>query len=280
MGVIRPKRKKGVMASSRWYYAKGDQVFGPVDSTELKHLANSGEFGPNDRVRKDDMQQWVQAGVVKNLFMSVPTQKTSTRVAVRDVIATEPFTSAEVEHATNTIPIFGDESHLPESVAGLPFCGLTVHPDPRLGVMIGYGSPQIASATCYLYDMGVSDIPEDLQSPDVVQFFEEAVGSVSVAAEQGLYMDFEVLTTEYLHVPPYSVEPDSVESWLWAAFSYRENPETKPDARPGRQVSYLALRTDEGYINKVRFTADQGREPAAYVTFLRFLVSWRDAIAE
>jgi len=263
------------VASSRWYYAKGDQVFGPVESSELKRLATSGEFGPKDRVRKDDMQQWVQAGDVKNLFASAPPQRTSPRAAVGDVIPSERVTSAAVEHATNTIPIFGDESHLPESVAGLPFCGLTVYPDPKLGVVIGYGLPQIVSATSYLYDMGVAGIPEDLRSPDVVQFFEEAVHSVSGAAEQGLYMDFEILTTEYLHVPPYSTE-----SWLWAAFSYRENPNAKTEAKPGKQVSYLALRTDEGYINKVRFTTDYGREAAAYVTFLRFLVSWRDAIAE
>lgn len=263
------------MASSRWYYAKGDQVFGPVESSELKRLATSGEFGPKDRVRKDDMQQWVQAGAVKNLFASVSPQTTSTRAAVGDVIPSERVTSAAVEQATNTIPIFGDESHLPESVAGLPFCGLTVCPDPKLGVVIGYGLPQIVSVTSYLYDMGVAGIPEDLRSPDVVQFFEEAVHSVSSVAKRGLYVDFEILATEYLHVPPYSAE-----SWLWAAFSYVENPNEKPDAKSVKQVSYLALRTDEGYINKVRFTTDYGREPAAYVTFLRFLVSWRDAIAE
>jgi hypothetical protein len=56
------------MAQSMWFYDHEGQVGGPVSVSELRQLASEGRLQPNDRVRKEDMERWVKARVVKGLF--------------------------------------------------------------------------------------------------------------------------------------------------------------------------------------------------------------------
>lgn len=53
---------------SEWYCRIADQEFGPIPSAELKQLAATGELSPHDMVRRHDMQQWVTARHVQDLF--------------------------------------------------------------------------------------------------------------------------------------------------------------------------------------------------------------------
>jgi hypothetical protein len=43
-------------------------------------------------------------------------------------------------------------------------------------------------------------------------------------------------------------------------------------------MSHLALRTDRGYINKVRFTYPESMEASAFPAFLTFLQEWTHAV--
>jgi hypothetical protein len=56
------------MAPSDWYYAKGNRQLGPVSSTELKQLSESGRLVPDDLVWREGMVEWIAAGKVKGLF--------------------------------------------------------------------------------------------------------------------------------------------------------------------------------------------------------------------
>ena len=56
------------MAPSDWYYAKGNRQLGPVSSTELKQLAESGQLVPDDLVWREGMVEWISANKVKGLF--------------------------------------------------------------------------------------------------------------------------------------------------------------------------------------------------------------------
>lgn len=54
--------------SEEWYYAKGDQKFGPVSSITIKNMATSGQLSPNDLVWKETMSQWTEAKNIEGLF--------------------------------------------------------------------------------------------------------------------------------------------------------------------------------------------------------------------
>jgi hypothetical protein len=60
-----------------WHYTKDKQPHGPVNSTQLKALAASGQLLPTDLVWKDGMTQWVPAATLKSMFDSAPTTATS-----------------------------------------------------------------------------------------------------------------------------------------------------------------------------------------------------------
>lgn len=53
---------------AKWFYLVGGQEIGPVESRQLKLLADSGRLGPNDPVRREDMTEWYHAGHVNGLF--------------------------------------------------------------------------------------------------------------------------------------------------------------------------------------------------------------------
>lgn len=182
------------------------------------------------------------------------------------------------------IPVFGTEDRLPARVAGLNLEGVEQYPDPRLGVMVRYGIPPLIKADAYLYDLGLTDIPDDLESPQVETLFEESLQGVTTAAEQGVYLDFELLGSGYIKLPPESPEP----FFLGATFSYRQNPKASvPVVFPGtdgtvhdvgRIVSHMALRVDRGYINKVRFNHPEEAGDAGFTLFLGFVMEWTESV--
>ncbi len=51
-----------------WYYLGGDQQIGPVESQELRRLAEAGQITPETYIWKTGLQDWVPAGQVTGLF--------------------------------------------------------------------------------------------------------------------------------------------------------------------------------------------------------------------
>lgn len=56
--------------AAEWYYAKGNQKFGPVESSELKRLASASVLLPEDLVWREGQPKWVRASSIKGLFTS------------------------------------------------------------------------------------------------------------------------------------------------------------------------------------------------------------------
>lgn len=54
--------------AAEWYYAKGDQKFGPVEAAELRRLASASVLLPEDLVWKEGQPKWVRASGIKGLF--------------------------------------------------------------------------------------------------------------------------------------------------------------------------------------------------------------------
>jgi len=56
--------------SNEYFYARGEEQFGPVSGGQLKALATSGDLEPTDLVWKEGMPEWVEARRIKGLFPS------------------------------------------------------------------------------------------------------------------------------------------------------------------------------------------------------------------
>jgi len=56
------------MAEIEWYYAKGQQQFGPLSPSQLKGLADTGKLRPADLVWNANMSDWAPARSVSGLF--------------------------------------------------------------------------------------------------------------------------------------------------------------------------------------------------------------------
>jgi hypothetical protein len=52
----------------KWYITRGEQRIGPLDASQLKHMAQTAKLGPTEYVWKEGMAQWVQAQQVQGLF--------------------------------------------------------------------------------------------------------------------------------------------------------------------------------------------------------------------
>jgi hypothetical protein len=60
------------MSRIEWYYAEEDQQVGPVTSSDIKRLAQSGRLKPDDLVWREGMDMWMPARSVQGLFDGKP----------------------------------------------------------------------------------------------------------------------------------------------------------------------------------------------------------------
>jgi hypothetical protein len=173
------------------------------------------------------------------------------------------------------LPLFKVESRLPKTVGTLRYHETTIFEDPKMGVQFRYASPEGVKADIYLYNFGLKDIPDDITSPRVTEFFQAACNDVRAVAQRGILLDLEVKASQYLHLPENAPLP----LYLWAAFYYRQAPGPFTDYE-GMRYSHLALRTDNGYINKVRYTYPDTLAESAAEDLLFFLADWYNAVQD
>jgi GYF domain 2 len=55
----------------QWFYGRGSDINGPVSGQQLSDLAAGGQIIPTDTIWRDNVEEGVQAGKVKNLFREV-----------------------------------------------------------------------------------------------------------------------------------------------------------------------------------------------------------------
>ena len=167
----------------------------------------------------------------------------------------------------NPIPIFGDERNLPKAVAGLALSAQH-YPDPALGVSVAFNGPR-TKATVYLYNLGLAEVSTDVRSEQLLEIFQQSYGDIDQQAASGAMRDFELHTSQYLHLPPDAPQPIG----LWAAFSF-DPPSNAGAAGANRQVSHLVVRADRGHFNKIRYTHLEGDGAEAANRFRAFVDEW------
>ncbi len=109
------------MASS-YYYARGNQRFGPVSGSQLKELAASGQLAPDDLVWKEGMAGWEPAKKLKGLFAAEPASAPPPPLPTSPP-SLEPAVSANEAPA----PLFDIDE------PGLPAAGATTATAPGVG---------------------------------------------------------------------------------------------------------------------------------------------------
>lgn len=72
------------MSPIEWYYAEEDQQVGPVTSSEIKRLAQSGRLKPDDLVWRDGMEMWMPARTVQGLFDGKPLAGSKSKPATKE----------------------------------------------------------------------------------------------------------------------------------------------------------------------------------------------------
>jgi len=175
------------------------------------------------------------------------------------------------------IPIFGVESSIPRECGGLLFSGFVYYDDPKWGVSFKYAGPANIHADTYLYDLGMPYITDDLQSPEVIRIFQQSCNEIFTKGTRGEYENLELINSEFLHIPKDNPDPFC----LWASFTYNRAPDSDVIYK-GKQMSYIALRVDRGFINKVRFSYPHTEELSelGVLYFIDFLLKWILAVRD
>ena len=171
------------------------------------------------------------------------------------------------------IPIFQSEEQIPRFLGGLIHSSTEWFDDPRMGVRLRYGIPMtpasLLKADLYLYDLG-QVIPADLMDPTVESFFQEACSLIMNDPGPFPYTDMEVRACEVL-----KLSDDDPGTWFhWAAFRYRQTGGDYDEFR----FSHIALRTDGGFINKVRFTYRETMADVGGNIFTKLLTDWQQSL--
>lgn len=174
----------------------------------------------------------------------------------------------------NSIPIFVEKDNLPLRVGRLVLGDIDIYSEKAYGVRIHYYAGGDIKADIYLYNLGISELPQNMKSSEMSEIFQMSYSEIISAAQQGIYENLEVMISRYLRLPGSNLEP---KCWMWSAFRYKHS------ASPHQTstfdlVSHLAMRIDRGFINKVRYTYSGHLEEQEFSHFLEFLVEWRQAV--
>jgi hypothetical protein len=107
------------------------------------------------------------------------------------------------------------------------------------------------------------------------ELFKGAYQDIFRAVEMGMYEDLAIVTPQIQYFPNDGSEP----MYLWATFRYKQSSWSSVPG-VGFRISHLLMRTDGGYINKVRYTYPEELEEDNQLDMNLFLIEWFAAVPE
>lgn len=153
--------------STRWFYGRHGQEFGPFEAQQLRVLAVAGRLRPTDMVWREGLSDWVQATDVKGLFGPLPNE--SQPVQKLAVKASEWVGPAEHDSGDTGSHILPARPRTPDR----PSNTLRHTQNALLAIMI------LGSALMYWYYS---------QGPVVLKNFEEAIARAKETGEDVLFV--------------------------------------------------------------------------------------------
>lgn len=114
---------------------------------------------------------------------------------------------------------------------------------PGLGQSIGYNAPGIA-ATVYLYTMGLTSVPDDVDAPALREHFEQACRDITQLVRHGIYREARKLSENTV---------------AWGSEGERRmlHAEFRIVARGAPRRSHLYLAGFRNHFLKIRFTCEE-----------------------
>lgn len=99
---------------SNWFYSKNGGQHGPISTPDLKALAANGTLSPEDKVWREGMKEWKNAGKVIGLFPSEkPAQSSSSPPPLSSVKAPTNFSRTNDLHDEKSQSLSGGEPETP-----------------------------------------------------------------------------------------------------------------------------------------------------------------------
>jgi hypothetical protein len=88
--------------ASDYYFTKDGKQYGPVSAVQLRKLADTGRLQPTDKVRKEGMDGWVAAAIVKGLFPTPPPPPNAPNVSPAP---SQPAAAGSGEAVVEAVPV-------------------------------------------------------------------------------------------------------------------------------------------------------------------------------
>jgi len=168
----------------------------------------------------------------------------------------------------NLIETFSNQKNIPE-VIGEYYFNFTKNCEDG-DFQLRYDGDENGFFTITLYNRGV-DIPDNLEDPIMLSEIEECINAIFEMEDQNCYQNVKLLMNE-----PYFFENDKEPKFLSAVFKYDryfENGESL------NEVSFLFLRSDHGFFNKVRFSVSTDASEEVLEKMEAFLIDWLNYIS-
>lgn len=77
---------------------------------------------------------------------------------------------------------------------------VTKYPTPELGYSISYDSPEVGRATIYLYDLGLNNISDDVNSDVLKKEIARTKGEIIQVGQMGYYQDVKELKSDVVNL--------------------------------------------------------------------------------
>jgi hypothetical protein len=159
----------------------------------------------------------------------------------------------------------------PDTIGPLARGAVHDYDSPEAGRSIRYGGPGEVKADIYLYDNGLTNLHEGIDSKVVAEHFKDVEGAVARAEKTGAYRGVKLIAegtnqigSARRHLPA-----------LEARFEYATAADTGSEARC---VSHLLLTVFRGEFLKIRFTYLKEAEAAGQATYQAFLTDMGDTV--
>lgn len=108
------------MSDPKWFYARGEERFGPVTSQKLKSLAAAGKLQPADLIWKEDMHDWSPASQLRGLFPSEPAPTDTPPPADAEDISGSGVHAPPIETTNQEMPTLNTEPEPASPGQGFP----------------------------------------------------------------------------------------------------------------------------------------------------------------
>jgi hypothetical protein len=166
--------------------------------------------------------------------------------------------------AKNLIEAFFNHKNIPVKIGEYYFCWKQDNKDGC--VQLRYEGEKYGYFTVTIYNYGAG-IPDDLEDPMVVTEFERCINKIIKMEGENYYQNINLLIKE-----PFFIKNEKEPKYLSAIFNYDICMEKEEYLN---EVSFLFIRSDNGYFNVVQFSVPSDNFDDAVVQEMNvFLIGW------